>query len=173
MDTELLGLPAEVGTALALIASGVIVPAVTAVMAYPGIPKKLKRVLPIVLAFAAAGVIVLLQSGGPFAERVTTWLVVAATVVGIAQAVYAVMPGAWKALERASSSVTGPQDAVSGAPRGQDGTNTPDPVSEYPEEDSGAQSGLESSEGMDGSEPYRQRTLNHPEEVDEDGYPRG
>lgn len=173
MDTELLGLPAEAGTAIALIASGVIVPAVTAVMAYPGIPTKVKRVLPIVLAAAAAGVIVVLQSGGPVAERLIAWLVVAATVVGIAQAVYAVMPGAWKALERASSSVTGPQTPVSGAPRGQDGTNTPDPVSEYPEEDPGAQSGLESSEGMDGSEPYRQRTLNQPEEIDEDGYPRG
>ena len=170
MDTELLGLPAEVGTALALIASGVIVPAVTAVMAYPGIPKKLKRVLPIVLAFAAAGVIVLLQSGGPFAERLTTWLVVAATVVGIAQAVYAVMPGAWKALERASSSVTGPQTPASDAERGQDGTNALEAGPEPDESLPGAQSGLESSEG---AEPYRQRTLNQPEEGGESGYPRG
>lgn len=100
MDLELLGLDAEVGTALALIASGVIVPAVTALMAFDGFPKWAKRALPVALSAAAAVVIVVLAAGGPFAEQLITWLLVAATVVGISQSVYAVMPGAWKALER-------------------------------------------------------------------------
>lgn len=107
MDMELLGLPAEVGTALALIASGVIVPAVTSVMSYPGIPTKFKRALPIVLSGGAAVVIVLLAAGGPFAEQVFTWILVAATVVGISQSVYAIMPGAWKSLEQATSPPSG------------------------------------------------------------------
>lgn len=104
MDLELLGLPGEVGTALALIASGVIVPAVTSVMAYDGIPKALKRALPIVLSAGAAIVIVVLAAGGPFAEQLITWILLLATIVGISQSVYAVMPGAWKKLELVSSS---------------------------------------------------------------------
>lgn len=102
MDNTLLGLPATTGTALALIATGVIVPAVTSLISYEGIPTKVKRFLPVFLAAAGAGIIVGLQSGGEFAERMTTWLVVLATVVGIAQAIYAAMPSAWKALERAT-----------------------------------------------------------------------
>lgn len=104
MDLELLGLPGEVGTALALIATGVIVPAVTSVMAYDGIPKALKRVLPIALSALAAVVIVVLAAGGPFAEQLITWILLLATIVGISQSVYAVMPGAWKKLELVSSS---------------------------------------------------------------------
>lgn len=100
MDLELLGLDAEVGTALALIASGVIVPAVTSLMAFDGFPKWAKRALPVALSGAAAIVIVVLAAGGPFAEQLITWLLVAATVVGISQTVYTVMPGAWKTLER-------------------------------------------------------------------------
>ena len=104
MDLELLGLPGEVGTALALIATGVIVPAVTSVMAYDGIPKALKRVLPIALSALAAVVIVVLAAGGPFAEQLITWILMLATIVGISQGVYAAMPGAWKKLELVSSS---------------------------------------------------------------------
>lgn len=115
MDLELLGLPGEVGTALALIATGVIVPAVTSVMAYDGIPKALKRVLPIVLSAGAAIVIVVLAAGGPFAEQLITWILVAATLVGISQSVYAVMPETWKRLESATNSQT----------RGDDTDNSP------------------------------------------------
>ena len=105
MDTELLGLPAEVGTALALIASGVIVPAVTAILKNEGTPSWAKRVIPIVLSALAAVLIVVLAAGGSFAEQAMTWILVAATVVGIAQTVYALMPGAWKGLEEATSKV--------------------------------------------------------------------
>lgn len=100
--TDIIGLPAEVGTALALIASGVIVPAVTSLLAYPGLPKWLKRLLPIGLSAGAAIVIVVLAAGGPFAEQLVTWLLVLATVVGISQGVYAAMPGAWKRLEQST-----------------------------------------------------------------------
>ena len=90
----------------------------------------------------------------------------AATIVGLAQTVYALMPGAWRKLEEASSRATG-QDEPQAV---QDGTNTAQGHRGPPAPLRSAQSGLESSEG---GEPYRQRTLNHPEEVDEDGYPRG
>src|SRR5699024_12336434 len=106
MDLELLGLPGEVGTALALIATGVIVPAVTSVMAYDGIPKALKRVLPIGLSAAAAIVIVVLAAGGPFAEQLITWILVAATLGGISQSVYAVMPEQWRRLACGRNSQT-------------------------------------------------------------------
>src|SRR5699024_10611227 len=115
MDTELLGLPAEVGTALALIASGVIVPAVTSLLASPGIPSKIKRWIPVGLSALAAVVIVVLAAGGPFAEQLITWILVAATVVGISQSVYAVMPETWKRLESATNSQT----------RGDDTDNSP------------------------------------------------
>ena len=117
MDMELLGLPAEVGTALALIASGVIVPAVTSLLASPGIPSKIKRWIPVGLSALAAGVIVLLAAGGPFAEQMITWILVAATVVGIAQSVYALMPATWKGLEAATSRATAPQEDDSPSPR--------------------------------------------------------
>jgi len=89
----------------------VIVPAVTALMAYDGIPKTLKRVLPIGLSAAAAIVIVVLAAGGPFAEQLITWILLLATIVGISQSVYAVMPGTWKALEGSTKRHTGEPDA--------------------------------------------------------------
>ena len=161
MDTELLGLPAEVGTALALIATGVIVPAVTALLKHAGMPTWAKRAIPIALSVAAAVVIVVLGAGGPLAEQLITWILVAATIVGIAQTVYSLMPGAWRKLEEASSRATG-QDEPQAA---QDGTNTAQGHRGPPAPLRSAQSGLESSEG---GEPYQQRTLNQPEE---DGYP--
>lgn len=120
MDTELLGLPAEVGTALALIATGVIVPAVTSLLSSQGIPSNIKRLIPIGLAALGAGLIVVLQGGGPLAEQLITWLVVLATVVGIAQALYAVMPSAWKGLERATSRVVADEIPPSGLAGGSD-----------------------------------------------------
>lgn len=108
MENELITLPASTGTALTLIATGVIVPAVTALFKYEGMPKWLKRVIPIGLAALAAILIVVLQGGGDLAEKLTTWLVVAATVVGIAQTVYSAMPAAWKRLETASQRATRP-----------------------------------------------------------------
>ena len=165
MDMELLGLPAEVGTALALIATGVIVPAVTALLKHAGMPIWAKRALPIALSVIAAVVIVVLGAGGPLAEQLITWILVAATIVGIAQTVYSLMPGTWRKLEEVSSRATG-QDEPG---RGQDGAITPSPVSEDPEPILGPQSGLESSEG---AEPYRQRTLDQPEEDSGGSYTR-
>lgn len=163
MDMELLGLPAEVGTALALIATGVIVPAVTALLKHRGMPAWAKRAIPIGLSVLAAVVIVVLGAGGPLAEQLITWILVAATIVGIAQTVYSLMPGTWRKLEEVSSRATGQDEPE----RGRDGAITPSPVSEDPEPILGPQSGLESPEG---AEPYRQRTLNQPEEGGESGY---
>lgn len=165
MDTELLGLSGEVGTALALIASGVIVPAVTALLKHEGMPSWAKRVIPIVLSALAAVLIVVLAAGGPFAEQLITWILIAATIVGIAQTVYSVMPGAWRKLEVASSRATGQDEPEPG----QDGPNTAGGHRGPPRPLGGAQSGLERSVD-DGSSPYRERTLNQPEGED---YTRG
>lgn len=108
MENELIALPAETGTALTLIATGVIVPAFTALFKYEGMPKWLKRVIPIALSVIAAAIIVVLAGGGSFAEQLTTWLLITATVVGIAQAVYSAMPAAWKRLETATHRATRP-----------------------------------------------------------------
>lgn len=174
MDTELLGLPAEAGTALALIATGVIVPAVTAMLSSEKVPSKYKRLIPIGLAAAGAAVIVILQGGGPLAEQLLSWIVVAGVVVGMAQTLYAAMPRAWKGLESLTSRLVEDEVPPSGladeAPRGQDGPNTHVRVSEDPEGNLSPQSGLESPEGSDDFEPYRQRTLNQPE--GDEGYPR-
>ena len=117
MENELIALPAETGTALTLIATGVIVPAFTALFKYEGMPKWLKRVIPIALSVIAAAIIVVLAGGGSFAEKLTTWLVVAATVVGIAQTVYSAMPAAWKRLEVATQRATRPADETVGHDR--------------------------------------------------------
>ena len=99
MPDELLGLPADTQTALSLIASGVVIPAVTALLARPDIPAKVKRWIPIGLAVIAAVLIVVFRASGAFAEVAMTVITVAAAIVGIAQAVYALMPAQWKALE--------------------------------------------------------------------------
>ena len=39
------------------------------------------------------------RAGGPFAEQAATYVVLLATLVGIAQGLYAAMPKAWKSLE--------------------------------------------------------------------------
>lgn len=139
---ELLGLNAEVGTALALIASGVIVPAVTALLKHKGMPTWAKRVIPIVLSVLAAVLIVVLAAGGPLAEQMITWILVAATIVGISQTVYAAMPGAWRKLEEASSRATGQDEPEPG----QDGPNGAGGHSGPSDPTQAAQSGLERSE---------------------------
>ncbi|HLR44845.1 MAG TPA: hypothetical protein VK065_06625 [Brevibacterium sp.] len=173
MDMELLGLPAEVGTALALIATGVIVPGMTSLLSSGKIPSNIKRWIPIVLAAAGAGIIVVLQGGGPIAERLLAWIVVAGVVVGMAQTLYAAMPKAWKGLEAATSRVVADEEPPSGlagdAPRGQDGTNTAGGHRGAPEPLRGSQSGLERSVDESTAE-YRRRTLNQPDGED---YTRG
>lgn len=163
MDTTLLGLPAEVGTALALIASGVIVPAVTSLLAYPGIPKWLKRFLPIFLSAGAAFVIVLLAGGGPLAEKLITWILVLAVVVGIAQTVYALMPEAWKKLEAASSPTPGVPVA---SQTGQERPFSPAPAPEVTQSDLSPQSGLERPVAESDAAPFRERGLHDPEGED-------
>lgn len=147
MDTELLGLPAEVGTALALISAGVIVPLVTSVLSSGGIPSKYKRWIPIGLAAIGAGIIVVLQAGGPLAEQLLSWIVVAGVVVGMAQTLYAAMPRAWKGLEHATSRVVADEEPPLGfaddAPRGQDGTGVRRGHRGNPEPLFGPQSGTE------------------------------
>lgn len=110
MENEIINLPASTGTALTLIASGVIVPAVTALLSHKGLPSWAKRLIPIGLSAAAAVLIVILQGGGDLADKLTTWLLIGATLVGIAQMVYSAMPRAWKRLETATDRAVTPQD---------------------------------------------------------------
>lgn len=119
MATELIGLPIEVSTALTIIVTGVLIPVVTALLSTPKIPSKYKRYIPIGLAALAAIVIVFLQAGGPFAEQLITWIVLLATLTGIAQALYALMPAAWKAIESSTAS-TGKRADRDGVADGRD-----------------------------------------------------
>lgn len=116
MENEIINLPASTGTALTLIASGVIVPAVTALLTHKGLPSWVKRLIPIGLSAAAAVFIVILQGGGDLADKLTTWLLIGATLVGIAQMVYSAMPKAWKSLESLTDRAVSPQ-ADSPSPR--------------------------------------------------------
>ena len=100
---EILGLDANVQTALTIIVVGIIVPGVTALINNPKVPKQLRRLTPIILSAAGAVIIVVLQAGGPFAEQLITILLVLATLVGIAQALYSAMPSVWKRLEDATT----------------------------------------------------------------------
>lgn len=103
---DLIGLDADTTTALTVITTGVLIPVVTSLLKQPQLPAWARRAIPIALAAVAAAVIILLQAGGPFAEQLVTWLVLLATLVGIAQGLYAVMPSAWKSLEQATSTNT-------------------------------------------------------------------
>lgn len=100
---EVLALDANVQTALTIIVTGVLVPAITSLLKYPGIPKWLRRAVPIILSALGAIIIVMLQAGGPFAEQLITWLLMAATIVGIAQVLYSLMPSVWTKLEDSTS----------------------------------------------------------------------
>lgn len=103
---ELLALDANVTTALTVIVTGVLIPALTSLLKHPGLSKTWKRIIPMGLAAVAALVIMFLQAGGPFAEQLITWLLLLATLIGIAQSLYAVMPGVWKSLEDNTSPPT-------------------------------------------------------------------
>lgn len=103
------GLDANLGTALVVLASGVIVPAVTALLSHPGTNSHVKRWVPIGLAVAAALLITVLQQGGPFAEQLMKWLVLAASVTGVAQTVFALMPEQWRKLSAATDRAVQPR----------------------------------------------------------------
>ena len=96
---DLLGLPADLTTALVVIVTGVLIPAVTSVLNRPTLSTTARRFIPIVLAAVAAAVVLVFRAGGPFAEQAATYVVLLATLVGIAQGLYAAMPKAWKSLE--------------------------------------------------------------------------
>lgn len=114
MNEEIMfGLDANTGTALVVLATGVIVPAVTSLLSRPSTPSAVKRWLPIGLAVAAALLITLLQQGGPLAEQLIKWLLLAASVTGIAQAVFSLMPEQWRKLSAATDRAV--------QPRGSDG----------------------------------------------------
>ena len=110
---DLLGLPADLMTALSVIITGVIIPLVTALLKRPELPATARRIIPIALAALGAFIIVLLQAGGPFAEQALTWLLMLATLVGIAQALYTAMPSVWKQVETKTSPATvAPDDRI-------------------------------------------------------------
>lgn len=100
---DILGLEADVTTALIVIVTGVIIPAVTALLSRPNLPSNAKRWIPVGLAFLAAIFIVLLRAGGPFAEQAMTVILLLATLVGLSQGLYALMPDTWKTLEAATT----------------------------------------------------------------------
>lgn len=146
MDTDVLGLPADVMTAATVVVTGVLVPAVTAVLKYPGTPKWLKRGLPIGLSALGALLIVLFKAGGEFAEQATTWILLLAALVGIAQVLYSVMPGAWLKLEGATS----PRDRTSGERSAYPDANTHRAGTAPTEEILGRETGAQSIEGEQG-----------------------
>lgn len=92
----------ETQAALEVIASGVVVPAVTAVLTRKDTPAWVKRFLPIGLAVAGAAIVVFLR-GGFTVQAAQDWLLVAAAVVGAAQTIYAAMPEKWRALREATT----------------------------------------------------------------------
>ena len=96
---DLLGLPADLSTALVVIVTGVLIPAVSAVLNRPTLSTTARRFIPIGLAAVGAAVVLLFRAGGPFAEQAATYVVLLAPLVGIAQGLYAAMPKAWKSLE--------------------------------------------------------------------------
>ena len=96
---DLLGLPADLSTALVVIVTGVLIPAISAVLNRPTLSTTARRFIPIGLAAVGAAVVLLFRAGGPFAEQAATYVVLLATLVGIAQGLYAAMPKAWKSLE--------------------------------------------------------------------------
>ena len=99
---ELLALDANVQTALVVIATGVVVPVITSLLKRPGLSKTVRRAIPVGLSAIGAVVIVVLQAGGPVAEQMMTWLLLLATLVGIAQTIYAAMPSVWHKLEEST-----------------------------------------------------------------------
>lgn len=114
---EILGLDANVQTALTLIVTGIIVPAVTSLLKQPNLPKWARRAIPIGLSALGALIIVLLQAGGPFAEQLITWLLILATIVGIAQALYSLMPSVWTKLEASTTPNTHRADRPHSPPK--------------------------------------------------------
>lgn len=96
---EIIGLPADVTTALVLIVTVVIIPPVTALLSHPKLRSSYKRALVIALAFLASVIIVWFRAGGPFVEQVYTWVLTAAVIIGGAQSIYALMPNTWKQIE--------------------------------------------------------------------------
>ena len=117
--SDILGLEADVTTALIVIVTGVVIPAVTALLSRPNLPSNAKRWIPVGLAFLAAIFIVLLRAGGPFAEQAMTVILLLATLTGIAQALYALMPATWKAIE-SSTAPTGKRADRDGVADGRD-----------------------------------------------------
>lgn len=113
---DLLALDANTSTALTIIATGVIIPAVSAIINRPTFPAAYKRWVVIALAAVGAVLIMLLQADGPFAEQLVTYLVMLATLIGIAQALYAVMPSVWKEVEDKTSPAAS-NDSIDGKGR--------------------------------------------------------
>src|SRR5699024_1955377 len=94
MNEEIMfGLDANVGTALVVLATGVIVPAVTALLSSPGTPSAVKRWLPIGLAVAAALLITPPEAGRPAAEALVQGAAAGARRAGHGQAVFRLQAG--------------------------------------------------------------------------------
>lgn len=125
--TDVLGLPADLATALTLITTVVVIPAVTAVLTSPRTPAWARRVLPIALAAVGALGILLLRGDLTAApESLTAWIMLAATLVGGAQALYALMPTSWRALAAATSTSRGRHADRDGVMDGRDTPRTSD-----------------------------------------------
>lgn len=103
MSPELAGIDSEVMTALTVVVTGVLIPLVTALINRPTLPKWARRAIPIALSVVAALFLVVLLAGGPLADQIIQWVFMAATLIGIAQAVYSAMPSVWKEVENQTS----------------------------------------------------------------------
>src|SRR5699024_12200577 len=99
---DLLGLPADLSTALVVIVTGVLIPAISALLNRPGLSKTARRLIPIGLAAVGAAVVLVFRAGGPFAEQLATSVVLLAPLVGIAQSLHAAMPKASKSVASAT-----------------------------------------------------------------------
>src|SRR5690625_7558133 len=82
---DLLGLPADLTTALLVVVTGVLIPAISALLNQPELSKTARRFIPIGLAAVGAAIVLVFRAGGPFAEQAATYVVLLATLVGIAQ----------------------------------------------------------------------------------------
>ena len=101
---DVLGLDADLATALTLIVTVALIPAITALLTHPRTPSAVKRALPIAIAVVAAALVMFLRGDfGTVPEWVVRWIMLAAALTGGAQTLYALLPDAWKGLSASTS----------------------------------------------------------------------
>lgn len=126
-----LGLPTDLATALTVLAVGVIIPAVTAILTDRRTPVRVRRAIPIILAAVGAFLVLLLRGDlDTLPQSLAAWVTLAAVLVGLAQTLYALMPAQWRALAAATSSTAGRHADRDGVMDGRDTPTSPEPLSD-------------------------------------------